>query len=246
MSEPPAIRHALLIHGAGAGGWEWNLWCEVFVARGIAAHAPDLQPSPAGLEATTLDDYREQVRAALAALPRPRAEVGASLGGLLAWLCGDLADALVLVNPLPPLPWAAEHPARDWPARVPWRREASLASTRRAMPDADEAAALYALRRWRDESGGALRQAQAGIAAPVPACRMLCIASHGDTDVDPQRSARFAAAVGASLIALPGSHVGPLLGREAARAAIHAADWLRAPASGGQSVGEVNVVLTPG
>lgn len=228
MTELPAIRHALLIHGAGGGGWEWNLWREVLQARGIAVHAPDLQPAPAGLEATTLEDYRAQTRAALAALPRPRAAIGASLGGLLVWLCGDLADALVLVNPLPPAPWAGELAAREWPARVPWRREARLASTRRAMPDADEAAALYALRRWRDESGAVLRQAQVGVAAAAPACPSLCIASHGDSDVNPQTTARFAAAVGASLIALPGSHVGPLLGREAARAASHAADWLSA------------------
>lgn len=244
MPQPPAIRHALLIHGAGAGGWEWNLWREVFAARGIQACAPDLHASPAGLEATTLDDYRVQVGFALAALPRPRAAVGASLGGLLAWLCGDLADALVLVNPLPPLPWARETPARDWPARVPWRREASLASTRRAMPDADEAAALYALRRWRDESGAVLREACAGVAAPVPSCPRLCIATSGDADVDPQRSARFAAAVGASLVVLPGSHVGPLLGRGAVRAAALAADWLREPAGSGQAVAEVNAFLT--
>lgn len=228
MAHSAPIRHALLLHGAGAGGWEWNLWREVFAARGIHAHAPDLQPAPAGLEATALADYRGQARAALAALPRPRAAVGASLGGLLAWLCGDLADALVLVNPLPPAPWAQELPPRDWPARVPWRREASLASTRRAMPDADEAAALYAMRRWRDESGAVLAQALAGIEAPWPECPRLCIASHGDTDVNPQTTARFAAAVGASLIALPGSHVGPLLGRDAARAAAQAADWLSA------------------
>ena len=75
MPEPSPIRHALLIHGAGAGGWEWNLWREVFAARGIDSRAPDLQPSPAGLEATTLEDYRGQTRAALAALPHPRAVV---------------------------------------------------------------------------------------------------------------------------------------------------------------------------
>ncbi|QQP96034.1 alpha/beta hydrolase [Lysobacter enzymogenes] len=228
---PPAdtpIRYALLLHGAGAGAWEWNLWRDALHARGIDTRAPDLQPSPAGLEATTLADYREQARAALAALPRPRAAIGASLGGLLAWLCGDLADALVLVNPLPPAPWAGEAPARTWPARVPWQREARLASTRRAMPDADEAATLYALRRWRDESGAVLSEAVGGIDAPRPDCPCLCIASHGDTDVDPRTTARFAAAVGASLIALPGSHVGPLLGRDAARAAAQAADWLSA------------------
>ena len=55
--------------------------------------------------ATRLQDYQAQVRAALAALPRPRVLVGASLGGLLALDAAEGADAVVLVNPLPPVPW---------------------------------------------------------------------------------------------------------------------------------------------
>ncbi|MGO1073091.1 alpha/beta hydrolase [Lysobacter sp. CA199] len=228
MTPPTPIRHALLIHGAGAGGWEWDLWREVLHARGLITVAPDLRPAPQGLAATTLDDYREQMRAELAALPRPRVAIGASLGGLLAWLCGDLADAMVLINPLPPQPWAAQNPPRDWPEVMPWRRDARLASTRRAMPDADEAATVYALRRWRDESGAVLRRAVAGVDAPTPTCPLLCIASREDRDVEAQHTARFAAAVGASLIVGPGSHVCPLLGRDAARWAAQTADWLSA------------------
>ncbi|MGH8083574.1 MAG: alpha/beta hydrolase [Lysobacter sp.] len=224
----PPIRHALLIHGAGAGGWEWNLWREVLHARGVTTDTPDLQAAATGLAHTTLDDYREQMRAALAALPRPRAAIGASLGGLLAWLCGDQADALVLINPIPPAPWASRHPSRDWPAVVAWGRDARLASTRRAMPDADEAAVLYAQRRWRDESGAVLRRALSGVEAPVPACPVLCIASRGDQDVEPQLTAQFASAIGATLVLGPGSHVGPLLGRGASRLAARTADWLSA------------------
>lgn len=234
MTLRACIRHALLIHGAGAGGWEWNLWQGVLRARGMTTTAPDLRPAPQGLAATTLDHYRRQVRAELEALPRPRAAIGASLGGLLAWLCADLVDAVVLINPLPPAPWAARLPARDWPAVVPWRRDARLASTRRAMDDADEAAALYAFRRWRDESGAVLREAHADVEASavdiaaleVPA---LCIASQRDDDVAPELSAQFAAAIGATLLPWPSpSHVGPLLGRDAARLAAQAADWLSA------------------
>ena len=231
------ILNALLIHGAGAGGWEWNLWREVLHARGLDTLAPDLQPGPNGLAATTLDDYREQTRASLAAMPRPRAAIGASLGGLLAWLCGDLADAMILINPLRPKPWAelpsrddltSPPPSRDWPEIIPWHRHARLTSTRRAMPDADEAAAIYAQRRWRDESGAVLRSALAGVEAPMPTCPILCIATQGDEDVDPQLTAQFASAIGATLILAPGSHVGPVLGRDAARLAAQAADWLSA------------------
>ena len=104
---PASIRHALLLHGAGGGGWEWNIWRGVFAAGGIEPVAPDLQPAAAGLAATTFEDYLQQARAALAALPRPRAVIGASLGGLLAMALPDAADALVLMNPLPPSPWCS-------------------------------------------------------------------------------------------------------------------------------------------
>lgn len=226
MTRAP-IRHVLLIHGAGAGGWEWNVWREVLHARGLTTSAPDLQAAAAGLAATTLDDYRGQVRAALDAAPRPCALAGASLGGLLAMLCADRADALVLVNPLPPAPWAAQLPGRDWPAIVPWRRDARLASTRRALPDADEAAAVYALRRWRDESGAVLREAHAGVEAPTPAGPVLCLASAADEDVPARTTAQFAQAWGARLWRCPHStHAGPLLGRRAADTASAVADWL--------------------
>ncbi len=235
VTEPGPARagplSVLLLHGAGAGGWEWALWRAVLEARGLRTQAPDLQPAAAGLEATVWADYLAQARAALAALPRPRAVVGASLGGLLAWCCADLAEAAILVNPIPPAPWSAQLPQRAWPARVPWGQQARLASTRAALADADdEAAVLYALRRWRDESGAVLAQAHAGIAAPAPAAAVLCIASARDEDIDPALTAAFAAAVGASLWTAPSpSHVGPLLGREAAATAARAADWLAAP-----------------
>src|SRR5688572_8926861 len=103
MRQP--IGHALLLHGAGGGGWEWNAWRGVFAVSGIEAVAPDLQPAMNGLAGTTFDDYLQQARAALATLPQPRAVIGASLGGLLAMACSGEADALVLVNPVPPLPW---------------------------------------------------------------------------------------------------------------------------------------------
>ncbi|MBY4597759.1 alpha/beta fold hydrolase, partial [bacterium BD-1] len=75
---------AVFVHGAGGGGWEWAAWRRVFAAAGWNALAPDLWPAPAGLAATSLADYAVQVRGWLAAAPRPRVLVGASLGGLLA------------------------------------------------------------------------------------------------------------------------------------------------------------------
>ena len=62
---------------------------------------------------------------------------------------------------------------------------APAAGTRRAIPEADAAAALFAFRRWRDESGAVLREARCGIAVPRPACPMLCVVSAHDGDVPP-------------------------------------------------------------
>lgn len=223
------IAHALLVHGAGGGAWEWNVWRGAFEARGVSVVAPDLRPAPTGIAATRFDDYASQVRSAIATLPRPRALVGASLGGLLAIECAGAADALVLVNPIPPAPWASRLPTRDWPAVVRWGRDARLASTRRALPDADVATALYAFRRWRDESDEVLRAAHAGIAISPPRCPVLCLVSEGDEDVPAAAVCTMAAEWRAGVLRLPhSSHVGPLLGDGAASAAVQALAWLSA------------------
>jgi len=219
-----------MVHGGGGGGWEWNIWRGVFEARGVRVCAPDLQPSPLGLAATGLDFYLAQVRQALRRLPRPRALVGASLGGLLALECAGEADALVLVNPLPPAPWHAQLPRREWPDVIPWQRDARLTGTRRALPDADEATALFAFRHWRDESGRAMREAYAGRELAAPACPALYVASMVDDDVPPALTAALASEHGASLLrASAVSHVGPLLGRGAADCAGQVLAWLSAP-----------------
>jgi hypothetical protein len=112
---------------------------------------------------------------------------------------------------------------------IPWQRDARLTGTRRALPDADEATALFAFRHWRDESGLAMRQAYAGIEVAAPACRVLCIASMVDDDVPPALTAALATAWEASLLrASAVSHVGPLLGRGAAGCAAQALAWLSA------------------
>lgn len=222
-----ADRHALLIHGAGGGGWEWNLWRGVLQAHGIHVHAPDLMPSREGLPATSLDDYRMQVLQALLALPRPRVVVGASLGGLLALQVAAQADALVLVNPLPPAPWHSELPLREWADVVSWQRNTRLASTRAALPDADDATALYACRHWRDESGAVLRAAQAGIEVERPSCPALLVVSAVDDDAPPHISIEIAKHWQAERVeTLATSHVGPLLGRQATQIATQAVAWL--------------------
>jgi pimeloyl-ACP methyl ester carboxylesterase len=154
--------------------------------------------------------------------------VGASLGGLLAALCADQADALVLVNPLPPAPWQRELPHRDWNGEVvPWQRNARLATTRDAMGGADNASAILAFRLWRDECAAVLRQAWAGIEVAKPACPALLIASARDEDVPPEIISAMSRGWQAErLETLASSHVGPLLGREAPDIARQAVAWL--------------------
>jgi len=218
---------AVCVHGAGGGGWEWAIWARVLSARGWRVVAPDLLPAADGLAATTFDDYRAQVLARCAqAAPLP-VLVGASLGGLLALSIATAVDAraLVLVNPLPPWGLPADVPTPDV---VRWGSARCFAGTRRAMPDADDAARLYAFRGWRDESGSVLDEARRGFAVEAPICPILVIASDLDGDVPPAQSRRLAREFGADFDLVAGaSHLGPLLGRSAADVAGNAADWLR-------------------
>jgi len=220
-----------MLHGAGGGGWEWNLWRGVFEAAGHAVVTPDLQPAPDGLAAATLDDYARQATAALRGCDGAAIVVGASLGGLLAQMLATTQPlrALVLVNPLPPLPEASMLPPADLPADaiVPWHSRARFASTCRAMPDADDIARLYAFRRWRDESTAVLARAHAGVELPLPGCPTLLIASELDEDVPPAVTAALAARQSAELICVPGGHLAPLLGGRAAEAARTALGWVQ-------------------
>lgn len=224
---PPA-RAVLMVHGAGGGGWEWNAWARVFDAAGWMARAPDLEPVASGLAATRLADYQDQVAAHLARLPRPRVLVGASLGGLLALRCAGAADALVLVNPLPPRPWHARLPARTRGAGIEaWGARASLHGTRRAVPDAGAGDAWFAFRRWRDESGAVLDEARAGIACDVPGCPVLVVASSLDLEVPVDVSEAVAAGCGGEAMTIAdASHVGVLLGRHAGTIAAAVVTWL--------------------
>jgi len=220
---------AVCVHGAGGGGWEWGIWARVLAVRGFAVIAPDLMPAQAGIAATTFEDYRAQVADWCRGAGDGVVLIGASLGGLLA--LGVAAEvkpaALVLVNALPPAGVLARPLYDARPAVVPWGRERSLVSTRRAMPDADDAARLYAVRRWRDESGAVLNAAREGIAVDVPRCPTLVLAAELDADVPAAAQRSLAVRLAADCRLVPGaSHVGPLLGRGAAEVATRTADWL--------------------
>lgn len=206
--------HALALHGAGAGGWEFNIWRARFVAAGWSFAAPDLQPQDP-LEATRLSHYRTQVEQ-ICTQQRPQLIIGASLGGLLAMLVDAPSAATVpriLINPLPPAPWHRELPQRSWPDRVNWAHRHDLAGTRRALGRSDAVSVAYAQQRWRDESGAVLREAQLGVACPHYKARTLVIAGALDADVPAAASRQLAADIGADYLELPeAGHVDPLCG----------------------------------
>jgi pimeloyl-ACP methyl ester carboxylesterase len=219
------------IHGAGGGGWEWGVWARVLAVRGFAVVAPDLMPSRNGLEKTSFLDYRSQVMDWCAGAGANIVLAGASLGGLLALAAAPFAKprALVLVNPMPPAGVVARPLHERYPPIVPWASERALASTQRALPDADDAARLHAFRRWRDESGAVLNDARDGIAIESPRCPVLLFASEADAEVPAAVTRALGVRFAADVRTLSGaSHIGPLLGRKAADIAAEAAAWIAA------------------
>lgn len=227
-----AAPRALFLHGAGAWGGQWAIWRRVLEAEGWQVDAPDLQPADDGIAATRLDDYVAQAVGMIEAAPVD-VLIGASLGGLIAVAATariapeTRPQALVLVNPLPPSPWAAElSPPDALTDVVPWRLQGRFASTRRAMSGMSFADQQLAFRHWRDESAAVLREAHAGIVLRGPRIDTLIIASDADEDIPPSVSAAYANGIGASLLRVPGDHLAPVMGVSAAASAQAAARWL--------------------
>lgn len=222
---------ALLLHGAGGGAWEWDLWVPVLRAAGITPHAIDL-PHAVAPHPTGWDDAVACVHAALDGLPRPggpRVIVGASLGGLLAAACAQRVDAIVLLNPMPPVPWssALAPSASGADGMHPWQTHARLASTRRAVPDADPATALAAFRRWRDCPGRLLHDART-IAIPRVDRPGLMLVSDHDNTVPPTAMRAWAGDWGMQVeSASDASHAGVLLGRDAPALAARVVHWIQ-------------------
>ena len=112
------------------------------------------------------------------------------------------------------------------PDRIDWRARASLATTAAALPDADPITWQWAWRRWRDESGAVMNAASAGMAVETPQAATLVVVSGKDREIDPEGMRRLARHLSADLLELgEASHVGPLLGRDAAQTATRVLAW---------------------
>lgn len=220
---------AILLHGAGGGGWEYARWAPIFTAAGYGVMAPDLQPAAAGLAATTFADYVAQVQAWLPA-EAPLVLVGASMGGILALHVAEVVNpaALILVNSVPPAGVGAPRAGKVRPAIVRWAN-GPLAETRAALFDSDEATIQWAWPQWRDESGAVLNQIAAGIAIAPPTCPTLVVLSEQDTDIPYSSGLALAAWAKADVVLYHGmSHVGPLLSRRAEEVARMVVTWCQA------------------
>lgn len=221
---------ALMIHGAGGGGWEWKFWQEEFERAGWKVVAPDLMPSDRGIAATTVEDYIEQVvQAASAAGERP-VLIGASMGGILVLKAAERVTprAVVLVNSVPPagVEWSRRQQREEIPDVIEWSKS-PLKETADALWDSTREVIEWAHERWRDESGAVLRTLREGVQAEKPSCPVLVIASDKDTDISPEVSRRLAESLSGDFVLYREmSHVGPLLGRRAAAVAKHTLGWL--------------------
>lgn len=220
-----ALGTVIMVHGAGGGGWEYRFWAPIFEKAGWRVVARDLVPAPGGLARTTVDDYLRQIVAWTPHRHGRLVLVGASMGGPLALAVAHRlkADAVVLVNPVPPFGMARKPspPVVRW-AHGPYK------DTVDAMPDSDEATRRDAWPRWRDESGAVLNRLARGLRPLRPHCPILVVISGRDTDVAPSLSRATARRLRADVSTLPtASHVGPLLGTDAPKVAESVLRWLR-------------------
>ncbi|MCE7988331.1 MAG: alpha/beta fold hydrolase [Caldilinea sp. CFX5] len=217
---------AVMIHGAGGGGWEYVRWQPIFTAAGYAVIANDLLPAADGLLITTFDDYCHQVRTWLP--PQQRIIlIGASMGGILALKVAAAIQpaALVLVNSVPPAGVGAPRTGKSYPPIVQWAN-GPLEDTRSALFDSDEATIQWAWPRWRDELGAVLNAMAAGIPVQRPTCPTLVVLGEQDTDIPYQTGLALATWAGADVLLYHGmSHVGPLLSRRAAEVARMVVTW---------------------
>jgi pimeloyl-ACP methyl ester carboxylesterase len=225
-SAPKSV--AVMIHGAGGGGWEYRSWRPVFEKAGYRVVAPDLMPAKGGLAKTTLEDYVAQI--VKASGPRPAVLIGASMGGVLVLKAAEKLKpkAVVLVCSTSPAGVGERKPAKPYPEIIRWAG-GPYADTVASMPDGDEGTRRFAHPRWRDESGAVLNAITQGVTTSKPKCPVLVVIPETDDTIAPAEQQKLATWAKADTLRYAGmSHVGPLLSRRGAEVAAAVVGWLRA------------------
>ncbi|HVT11390.1 MAG TPA: alpha/beta fold hydrolase [Fimbriimonadaceae bacterium] len=218
---------AVMVHGAGGGGWEYRFWKPVFEKAGYKVIAKDLVPAKGGLEKTTVDDYVAQI--CRDGGDHPAVLIGASMGGVLVLKAAEKLHPKAIVLVCSTSPKEANPPAAEpqkYPAIVRWKG-GPYKDTVDSMPDSDEAARKYAWPRWRDESGTVLNAISAGVSTKKPNCPVLCVIPGADDTIPPEKQQKLAEWCGADVMRFHGmSHVGTLMSRRGGEVASLVVAWL--------------------
>lgn len=226
---PVAKPTAVMIHGAGGGGWEYVQWKPVFEKAGYRVVSPDLVPVNGGYAKTTFADYVRQVEFWCKEANGPVVLIGASMGGPLALKAAESVKpaAILLINGVAPAGVGPKREPVSFPPVVEWEGGPRKDSAD-AMPDSTEEMIDYAWPRWRNESGAVMTALRKGIPCKRPKCPVLVMIGERDTDVLPTTSRATAKWAKADVKSYAGmSHVGPLLGKRGSEVAAHAVMWLR-------------------
>lgn len=96
----------LLVHGAANSAVVWTFWQRALADAGFASYAVDLRghgASPAlDLSRVSMLDYAEDVRSVARQLAAPLVLMGWSMGGLVAMMASDVAQACIGLAPSTP------------------------------------------------------------------------------------------------------------------------------------------------
>ena len=220
----------VMIHGAGGGGWEYDLWKPVFEKAGYKVIARDLIPAKGGLAHTNVTHYLDQVVSWCPKTGRV-VIVGASMGGILALMAAQevFPARVVLVNSVPSDEIAQLPMSEPAPDVVQWAN-GPLKDTEVSMPDSDRKTILWAWKKWRNESGTVMNQIRTGIIVNRPNCPSLVVIGGNDTDISPEISFKSAGMYSSQVLYYPKmSHVGPLLSTKAKSVAADVIEWLKTP-----------------
>ena len=157
MSRPASV---LFVHGAGSGPWVFDAWLASFTD--VVVDAVELQ-AELDIASATMSDYVQRAVVAARRLPPPVALCGWSMGGLIALLAAEQAEAcaLVLLEPSAPAEVQGFHPSVE-------QAEGTF--------DPDEAYGAFPTgMRARPESALARSERKRGISVPAAPCPVLVL-----------------------------------------------------------------------